>query len=108
MSDLSTLAFTNWARAFLLTQATEVPVYRLAGCTWAHTFIPSALTHPLLTVLACTWHVEPFSFDAILAELIVTAVEGAYLLRFARIGTPFAWSLAANATSFGIGLALSP
>lgn len=95
-----------WLTAFVFTQLVEVPIYSVGlRCNLLLAFGASALTHPVV------WFVifNP-SFEAthltkvVIAELFAWLAEAAYFaLRFGK-WRALAWSLVANAASFGAGL----
>jgi hypothetical protein len=102
----------RWLIAFVFTELVEVPIYlraldgagarsRLRRVLFA--LGASALTHPWV------WFAFPRLPFAGLVPMLVTAetfavgVEAVYL-RLLRVPRPLAWSLAANASSFGLGL----
>ncbi|MEZ4319985.1 MAG: hypothetical protein R3F61_20910 [Myxococcota bacterium] len=103
----------TWAVAFALTQGLEMPIYWLGTRAvlppaWrlAVGFGASAATHPIV------WFVLPgllqptlgyWGFVAI-AETFAFVAEALYLRAF-RVPNPWIWSLLANATSFGVGMA---
>ncbi len=102
----------QWAVAYALTQAVEMPVYLLftrgrpTARRWLHAAGASTLTHPLLW-FAIPWeeidaagHYWPVVWTA---EAVIVAVEGAYG-RMLALPRPFAASLVANAASFLTGL----
>ncbi len=101
-----------WARAFILTQVIEVPIYTAVAWKRAPTwrlalsaFCCTAITHPLL------WFVWPFvvrdyTAYVISGELLIAAAET--LIFFAlipKLTLPRAVAAAflANAASYGIG-----
>lgn len=99
-----------WARAFAFTQIVEAPIYRWGfGARWRTALGASALTHPFV------WFAFPWLQHALgvryrvwvtFAELFALFVEAALLVRAERM-TPrraLLASLAANGTSFGLGL----
>lgn len=103
-------------QAMLLSLALEVPVAllvaRLAhahrGTTLLAALLATTITHPLVWHLNHTW----FALDAwprlAVLEVGAVVVEGFVYLLVARLRPLVAWgtSLAANATSFGLGLVL--
>jgi len=112
----------SWLVAFAFTQVVECPVYLVAlrdadgrgaqrrawWCKLVIAFGASAITHPIVwfgfprlwlglgelggywTMVAC-------------AEAFAVGVEAGYLRAF-RVAQPWAWSVLANAASFGLGL----
>ncbi len=112
----------KWLVAFLFTQAVELPFWTLAlrrggrrdGAAerpaWPAALLialgASALTHPVV------WFVFPALKPAMgywpmvaLAELFAVGVEAAYM-RAEGVRHALAWSLAANAASFSLGIAI--
>lgn len=100
-----------WARAFLLTQLVEAPVYRRAApAPWWGALAPSALTHPFV------WFAFPrlqelgasYLQMAIAAETFAWLVEAAFLAMALRVRPRRALlvSLAANTASVLVGLGL--
>lgn len=112
----------RWLLAFAFTQAVECPIYASAlrdrtrggettwplGARLAGAFGASALTHPVV------WFVIPWLWEQLgwlggywgmvaAAEAFAWGAEGLYL-RALALRSPFAWSLVANAASFGLGL----
>ncbi len=101
---------TAWFRAFLFTEAVEVPVYRfLAGTpTWA-AFAASAITHPFV------WYFFPpvgdalglsYEVTSVASELFAWWVEAAFLVIAVKMPRRRAlgYSFAANAASVAMGL----
>jgi hypothetical protein len=109
-----------WLSAFLFTQAVEIPIYLLAfrldrptpegsrlrplGARIGVAFGASAITHPFV------W----FAFPALLGDdywLMVACAEAfavtgeAIYFHLLGVERAFAWSLLANASSAGLGLA---
>lgn len=114
----------SWLEAFVLTLALEQPVYllflRKRFESWwapsAFTVFVNLLTHPLLWF--CLKQADPDVLDlktVLVAEAVVVFVEGLALWLILRrrmktrpaAGLALAASLAANATSFLGGLAIS-
>jgi hypothetical protein len=112
----------RWLAAFLFTQVVECPIYASALCDrpargprgWAlgprlaAAFGASAFTHPVV------WFVIPWLWSSldrvggywamvVVAELFAWSAEGLYF-RALSLPRPWAWSLVANAASFGLGL----
>lgn len=99
----------EWLVAFALTQAVEVPIY--AGLAIpgrrriAKALVPSALTHPVVWfVLAPAWTGSWAAMVGV-AETFAVVAE-ALVLRALGARRPLAWSLAANAASLAVGMAL--
>ena len=70
-----------WARAFLLTQLVEVPIYRgVAKVPLGLAFAASAITHPIVWFVFFSPRV-PLGYDAklVLAEAFAVIVEAAVL-----------------------------
>lgn len=97
-----------WLLAFVFTQLIEAPIYRFgAKSTWRTALLASTVTHPFV------WFAFPLLQDVgveywpmvACAEAFAVCVEAGWL-RFHHVPRAFAWSLAANATSVAIGLAL--
>ena len=105
----------SWATAFVLTQATELPVYwwgtRDAALSPAWRLAiglgASAVTHPVVWFVLRGWLSPWLGFAAffLIAETFAVGVEALYLRSF---GVPHPWrlSLVANTTSASIGLLL--
>lgn len=102
------LILVRWLVAFAVTQAVEVPIYMLAlRGRFAIAFAASLITHPFV------WFAFPLLGRALglgylsmvlLAEAFAVGVE-ALLLHRSGLERAWAWSLSANATSVGVGLA---
>lgn len=99
----------EWLLAFVLTQAIEAPLYARFALSGARrlprALVPSALTHPVV------WFVIPplwaGSYAGLVAVCEVFAVIAeAAALRVLGARRPLAWSLAANAASLAVGMAL--
>lgn len=95
-----------WLGAFALTQAVEVPIYRLAlPGRWRLpvAFGASALTHPVVFfVFPAVWPGGYWSGVAA-AEAFAVLAEAAWLSAWgARLSV--AWALAANGASLAVGL----
>lgn len=100
-----------WARAFVLTQVVEAPIYRRVAPVpvWA-ALAPSAITHPFV------WFVFPrlqehgasYLQMALAAEAFAWVVEAVFLALAARVPwrRAFLVSLLANASSVAVGLFL--
>jgi hypothetical protein len=98
-----------WIAAFLVTQAIEMPLYRmLAPVSWWYAASMSTVTHPLVWFI-----IPPLCYSAgcnylqmiITAELFAWSVEAAMLRGFGvRWPRAVATSLVANAASVVIGL----
>ncbi len=107
-----------WLRAFLFTQAVEVPVYMLLGAfasraprspiTFASAITASAITHPAV------WFVFPtigihvgltFNMMVVTAELFAWLTEALFLITVVKVRPVSALliSLAANAASVLLG-----
>ena len=110
-------------QAQLLTLAIEVPVVaavfeargwavdsrhrlRLYGVAVAM----SLITHPFAWTLNQDLRPMPFWQRATIVEALVVVLEGALLARWGQLGWSRGYALGflANATSFGLGLVLSP
>jgi hypothetical protein len=96
----------RWLLAFAFTQLAEIPVWRrVTGCTTLEAFGASLLTHPLVWVLAVLGAWEgSWAARAAVGETYAVVAEAMYMGLV--IGRPRAivGSLAANATSFVLGL----
>ena len=113
----------SWLAAFVFTQVVECPIYLVAQrgedgraqqrrawwCKLAIAFGASAITHPVV------WFGFPYLWLGLGypggywtmvagAEAFAVCVEAGYLRGF-RVPQPWAWSVLANAASFGLGLA---
>jgi hypothetical protein len=96
---------TAWLRAFALTQAIEVPIYRRGlGCGSLEAFCASTITHPLVFWF-CTsgWWPVHWALRAAACELFAWVVDAFYFALLGR-SRAFLWSSIANAASFGFGL----
>lgn len=93
-----------WLGAFAFTQAVELPVYLRAGCRAPGALAASAITHPVV------WFVLvprlPLGYDerVVIAEAFAVIVEALWLRLALRRPRALAWSLLANALSFGLGM----
>jgi hypothetical protein len=96
---------SDWLEAFFLTQAIEIPIYRiLLRCRLDHAFGASLLTHPIVWFLIpAIWHWRSYAAYFIMAESFVVAAEALY---FSRLGWNRALlaSFVANAASASAGL----
>jgi len=101
----------DWARAFVLTQAVEAPIYRRVGRVpvWA-AVAPSAITHPFVWFAfpRLQEHGVSYLHMALISEAFAWAVEALFLARAVRIPWRRACllSLLANAASVAVGLIL--
>ncbi len=97
-----------WLIAFLLTHTIEIPVWLFASRRlsvprrYLVVFGPSCITHPVVWFVF-PWDAWPYLPTLVLAEAFAVAVEALYVRRLG-VERPWAWSLAANAASLGIGL----
>jgi hypothetical protein len=98
--------FAHWLRDFAVTQIVEVPIYRRAfKCGFWEAFGASAITHPVVW-----WANErhlvhaPWATRATASELFAWLVEAGYFALVFRRKHALAWTFAANAASFSIGL----
>ena len=100
----------HWLRAFLLTELIEAPIYcfGLRNWPWPIRFVwafgASLLTHPIVW-----WSITTFGQDRYWrivtgSELFAVLTEAVYL-RVLGVPRAFEWSLVANGTSYGFGLA---
>lgn len=100
-----------WARAFLLTQLVEAPIYHFGyRAPLSAALAASTLTHPIV------WFVffgpfEPFASmpytpRLVLAEVFAWLVEALLLRAWTGRPRPLAWSLVANGSSVAVGSAL--
>ncbi|HRG94652.1 MAG TPA: hypothetical protein PLR99_00295 [Polyangiaceae bacterium] len=100
-----------WARAFVLTQAVEAPIYRRVGRVpvWA-ALAPSAITHPFVWFAFPRLQEHGVSYlqMAAVSEAFAWAVEAAFLALTVRVPWRRACllSLLANAASVVVGLTL--
>ncbi len=100
----------TWLSAFLLTQAVEGPIYLFAGRRlptarrWLFAFGASAVTHPVVW-FAFPWESASWWLCFAFAESFAVIAEGA-LGRLVGLPRPWLWSLAANAASVLVGLAI--
>lgn len=105
----------TWGFAFVLTQAIEVPIYLwgMRRTEWAWhwrlllAFGPSAVTHPVVWFLLPGWTMPMVGYlgYVALAEVFAVLAEALYLSAFG-VQNPWRLALAANATSFSVGMAL--
>lgn len=104
----------DWLLAFALTQLIEAPLYTLAlrrrgGRSWAAAmgiaFGASALTHPFVW-FAFPAAIDPLVLRIAVSEVFALVVETLWLAAF-RLPRPWAWALAVNGASFGVGVLLS-
>lgn len=111
----------GWLRAFLLTQAVEMGVYAQASARPLRerlgiAFAASAITHPIVWFVipelvrawgpSGAWRTDWWIAVGI-AEVFAVTAEALWLGVFGKPpGEAIAWSLAANAASFTIGLFL--
>lgn len=111
----------SWLVAFGFTQLVEVPIHVLAqrplgrppsmrvlaafaASMWTHPFV--WFVFPLLPrTWGCTGSIWCWVQHVVLAELFAVGVEAAWLWRLG-VRRPLAWSLLANAASFGLGALL--
>lgn len=97
-----------WLQAFLLTHTIEIPIWLIASRRLSVprrclvVFGPSTITHPVVW-FAFPWDAWPYLPTLLLAEAFAVAVEALYV-RWLGVRRPWAWSLAANSASLGIGL----
>ena len=100
-----------WARAFVVTQLVEAPVYHFGfGAPVSAALAASTLTHPIV------WFVffgpfEPlvslsYAPRLVLAEAFAWLVEALVLRVWTRRQGALAWSLVANGGSVAVGSAL--
>ncbi len=100
-----------WARAFVLTQAVEAPIYRRYVPTrlWVG-LVPSAITHPFVWFLfpRMQEHGATYLQMALAAELFAWLAEALLLWRALRTSWRRALlvSLLANSSSVAVGLFL--
>jgi hypothetical protein len=99
-----------WLAAFLFTQLVEVPIYAraLSPRRWpvrlGVAFGASALTHPLVWIFVTTFAREHYAASVVIAESFAIVVEALWIKAFG-VKRSLEWSLLANATSLGLGLA---
>ena len=103
-----------WARAFLLTQLVEVPVYLVAQRAfprgWAARFLVATLastfTHPLVWwVMLGPLRPLPWEVSLVIVEVGACVIEAIWLWRLG-VGRALGWAVAANGLSLGVGLGL--
>jgi hypothetical protein len=102
------MSLNDWSGAFLLTQLIEVPIYlrsarslpMLKRVTYA--FGASTLTHPIIW-FCLPWGTMPYATLLILAEGFAIGAEGLWGCCW-RVPRPWLASLAANLSSFAIGM----
>ena len=99
----------EWARAFALTLALELPVVAWMlrdttsrGRRLALGLLASGITHPLLW-FAWHPHVHPWGLAVVTGEAWVVAAEAAVYRTVAAPRTAWRTSLVANAVSLGVG-----
>lgn len=103
--------FVPWAKAFVLTELVEAPIYRRVLPTrWTLALAASAITHPFV------WFAFPklmytgldYVTTSVLSEAFAVAVEAIFFWRVGAISIVRASlvSLLANAASVAVGLAL--
>lgn len=111
-------ALLAWLSAFLFTEAVEVPIYtaalrrdgdeRAAGAPLlvgaAIGFGASALTHPIVWFVIPRLMPDSYWSMVVVAEAFAVSAEAVYLHLFG-LRRALLWSLFANATSAGLGLA---
>lgn len=96
----------RWATAFAFTQIAEIPIYRFGlDATFARAFGASALTHPIvwIVVVESGW-TAPWAIRAAAGEAFAVIVEAIWFGVTFGARRALLWSLAANATSFALGL----
>ena len=108
----------DWFKAFLFTQAFEIPVYMVAlsryrpELRWytrlAFSFEASAITHPFVWFLFPYFtlgHEPDYYWNVVVpaAETFAVTVEALYFWRL-RVKLALGWTLLANGLSFGLGL----
>lgn len=93
-----------WLKAFAFTQIVEIPIYRYGlRCSLLRAFGASAITHPIVWLVATSWH-APWWARAASVESFALLVEAGYFAVSFGWKRGFAWSAIANATSFALGL----
>lgn len=108
---MSSTLIAAWARAFLVTQVVEAPIYRYGyGASVTAALAASTVTHPIV------WFVffgpfEPFSrLDyyprMVLAELFAWLAEALLLRCWTGRRHALVWALIANASSVLVGTVL--
>lgn len=101
---------TEWALAFLLTEAIEVPVYTaaLAGRTMLRRLVLAAaaslLTHPWVWMFVLRFGYPHYWLTVAGSELFAVAVESLYL-SWLKVRRPLVWALVANGLSLVGGMA---
>lgn len=95
-----------WARAFLLTQCVEVPIYRACvGASLARAFAASALTHPIVWFVFFSPRFEaPYAVRLVSAELFAVLVEAALMRPRASRRAALTVALVANGASVLVGV----
>ena len=97
-----------WVRAFVFTQAVEVPIYmRVSKASFAKAFGASLMTHPVLWFVIFPLLNASFTTKAVIGELWAWLGEAVYLTYFVRaepkLWRAVIWSLLANGASLGLG-----
>ncbi len=99
--------FAHWAVAFAFTEIVEIPIYRrVLDARFFEAFGASAITHPLLWfvfVPLVRGHLSYATYAA-LGEALVVLVEAAWFALVFKRKRALVASLAANGTSFLLGL----
>jgi hypothetical protein len=97
-----------WAKAFLVTEIVEAPIYRIAiPARWRYALGASAVTHPFV------WFAFPeldldWTVIAILSETFAVVVEAIFFWKLVRVRLARALlvSILANGSSVAVGLFL--
>jgi hypothetical protein len=107
--------FTEWARAYGLTQLIEVPVYLYAarklpaGRRWLYALGASSLTHPVLWFLF-PWPETEGTIQNYLPVFLsgegLVMITEAYWGWCLRVSQPWKWSIIANGASILAGFAM--